>query len=50
MELISKPATGEADSPAFELKPRILALDLGKKRIGLASATHWGLPRKGFLI
>ena len=47
MELISKPATGEADSPAFELKPRILALDLGKKRIGLAISDPLGITAQG---
>jgi putative Holliday junction resolvase len=47
MELSSKPVTGGADSPGFALKPRILALDLGKKRIGLAISDPLGITAQG---
>jgi len=47
MELSFKPVTDETDPPAFALKPRILALDLGKRRIGLAISDPFGITAQG---
>ncbi|MGP8243896.1 MAG: Holliday junction resolvase RuvX [Bryobacteraceae bacterium] len=47
MELRSQPLSGEAGATAFALKSRILALDLGKKRIGLAISDPLGITAQG---